>query len=97
MKNTYKQVLAVDNGCIIFELVIFFAHYMKIEVKKILSKQEMKVLELVAKGYTSEKIGGILSIATSTVQTHRRNMLKKSGLANTQQLLGMAYRESLLK
>ncbi len=50
--------MAVDNGCIIFDVVIFFAHYMKIEVKKILSKQEMKVFELVEKGYTSEKIGG---------------------------------------
>ena len=70
---------------------------MKVEIKKILSKREVKILELVAKGLTSEKIGEALAIAKSTVQTHRRNMLRKTGIANTQELVGWGYRLRLLK
>ena len=70
---------------------------MKAELNSIISKQELKILELVAHGYTSEKIGEILAIAKSTVQTHRRNMLRKTQFNNTQQLVGWAVREGLVK
>ena len=49
---------------------------MKEEVKNMISKRELKILGLEAKGYTSEKIAGVLEIAKTTVQTHRRNMLR---------------------
>ena len=63
----------------------------------LLSKSELKVLELVVKGLTSETIGIKLSIAKSTVQTHRRNMLRKTNFNNTQQLAGWAVREGWVK
>ena len=62
-----------------------------------LSSSELKVLELVAKGYTSEEIGLVLTIAKTTVQTHRRNMLRKTQFNNTQQLVGWAVREGVVK
>ena len=65
--------------------------------KKILSKRELTILELVASGNSSEQIGIALMISKTTVQTHRRNMLRKTGLNNTQQLVGWGYREKLLK
>lgn len=65
--------------------------------KKLLSKSELKVLELVVKGFTSEKIGIKLSLAKSTVQTHRKNMLRKTKFTNTQQLVGWAVREGWVK
>ena len=61
-----------------------------------LSRREITILQLVAMGNTSEQIGGLLSISKATVQTHRRNMLKKTGFNNTQQLVGWGYREKLL-
>jgi DNA-binding NarL/FixJ family response regulator len=67
------------------------------EPKKMISKRELKILELVARGYTSEKIGELLHIAKSTVQTHRRNMLYKTGFNNTTQLVSWGYKEKLLK
>jgi DNA-binding CsgD family transcriptional regulator len=70
---------------------------MKEEVKKIISTRELKILELVAKGYTSERIGEMLAIAKTTVQTHRRNMLRKTGISNTQELVGWGYRNQLLR
>ena len=62
-----------------------------------LSKSELKVLELVGKGFTSEAIGVQLDITKTTVQTHRRNMLRKTQFNNTQQLVGWAVREGLMK
>ncbi|MFV5702516.1 response regulator transcription factor [Flavobacterium sp. XS2P12] len=63
----------------------------------VLSKSELKVLTLICNGYTSENIGVKLGITKSTVQTHRRNMLRKTGFKNTQQLVGWAVREGLVK
>ncbi|WP_371132960.1 response regulator transcription factor [Lutibacter sp.] len=58
---------------------------MTIKAVKLLSKSELKVLELICNGYTSETIGLKLEIAKSTVQTHRRNMLRKAVFKITQQ------------
>ncbi|TRX15950.1 helix-turn-helix transcriptional regulator [Flavobacterium franklandianum] len=63
----------------------------------VLSKSELRVLTLISAGFTSEAIGLKLEITKSTVQTHRRNMLRKTGFNNTQQLVGWAVREGLLK
>jgi DNA-binding CsgD family transcriptional regulator len=63
----------------------------------VLSKSELRVLLLICAGLTSEAIGLKLEITKSTVQTHRRNMLRKTGFNNTQQLVGWAVREGLLK
>lgn len=56
-----------------------------------ISKSELKVLNLIAKGLTIESIGQKLEITKYTVQT-RRNMLRKTGLNNTQQLVGWAVK-----
>ena len=63
----------------------------------VLSKSELKVLSLICEGLTSETIGLKLEITKNTVQTHRRNMLRKTGFNNSQQLVGWAMREGLLK
>ena len=70
---------------------------MKEAIKNVISNRELKILGLVAKGYTSEKIGEVLEIAKTTVQTHHRNMLHKTGFNNTQPLVGWGYRLQLLK
>ena len=61
-----------------------------------LSRREITILQQVAMGNTSEQIAAVLNISKATVQTHRRNMLKKTGFNNTQQLVGWGYREKLL-
>jgi DNA-binding CsgD family transcriptional regulator len=67
------------------------------ESQKLLSKQELKILEMIARGYTSENIAGELAIAKSTVQTHRRNMLRKTGIKNTHHIVAWAYKNKILK
>jgi DNA-binding CsgD family transcriptional regulator len=63
----------------------------------VLSKQEIKILELMANGHTSEDIAEKLSIAKSTVQTHRRNMLRKTGKKNSHHILAWAFTTKILK
>jgi two-component system nitrate/nitrite response regulator NarL len=70
---------------------------MNASAKTILSKQELKILELLSMGHTSEKMGVALDITKYTVQTHRRNMLRKTGFGNSQQLVGWRYINRLLR
>ncbi|MBK8502009.1 MAG: helix-turn-helix transcriptional regulator [Saprospiraceae bacterium] len=57
-----------------------------------LTKRENQVLELLIKGLNSEEIGQILHISKNTIDTHRRNMLQKTGVKNTAELVGLAQR-----
>ncbi len=42
-----------------------------------LSKQETKVIKLIAQGYTSEEIASKLFVQKCTIDTHRKNINKK--------------------
>ena len=70
---------------------------MKEQDKPLLSRQEINILGLVSQGFISQQIAETLAITRLTVQTHRRNMLRKTGFNNTQQLVGWAVREGLVK
>lgn len=51
-----------------------------------LGMRERQVLKLVAEGHTSGQIGEILSIAASTVDVHRRNIMRKLDLHSVAEL-----------
>lgn len=51
-----------------------------------LGTRERQVLQLVAEGYTSIQIGEKLHIASSTVEVHRRNIMRKLGLHSVAEL-----------
>lgn len=61
------------------------------------SDRELEILELIAQGKTSEDISKILSISKHTVITHRRNMLDKSKVKNSSELILLAYRQNMIK
>ena len=63
-----------------------------IESKETLSHREKQVLRLLVEGKASKEIGVILNISKQTVDTHRKNMLKKNNLSNTSELIGKAIR-----
>ncbi|HEX8529304.1 MAG TPA: LuxR C-terminal-related transcriptional regulator [Cytophagales bacterium] len=60
-----------------------------------ISKQEKKVLRLVAEGYTSKQIANQLFISLHTVNTHRRNILEKTRSKNTRELIGRTVARQL--
>lgn len=55
-------------------------------VPSALGARERQVLQLVAEGYTSKQIGHKLHVASSTVDVHRRNIMRKLGLHSVAEL-----------
>ncbi|WP_422359815.1 response regulator [Reichenbachiella sp.] len=67
------------------------------EVKQYkLSSRELDVIKLVAEGLTSQEIADQLFISELTVQTHRRNMMRKLDLKNSMQVVQFAKDNELI-
>lgn len=62
-----------------------------------LSRREKDVLKLIMDEFTTQEIADKLFISFGTVETHRRNMLIKTGARNTVGLVKMALEYDLLK
>ena len=52
-----------------------------------LSRRELEILEILAEGKTSREIGDQLFISSHTVDTHRRNIIRKTRVRNTAELI----------
>jgi len=60
-----------------------------------LGARERQILQLLAEGHTSSEIARQLHIATTTVDSHRRNIMKKLDLHSVAELTKYAIREGL--
>ncbi len=54
------------------------------------SEKEIQILALLTQGYTSKQIAHALCNSPFTVDTHRKNMLQKSKMSNTAELITFA-------
>jgi two-component system NarL family response regulator len=61
-----------------------------------LGNRERQVLQLVAEGLSTTKISGRLCIAPSTVEVHRRNIMRKLDLHNVADLTRYAIRNGIV-
>lgn len=61
-----------------------------------LSARERDIVRLLAEGFASKQIGDQLCISTHTVDTHRRNLLKKTGTRNTLELAVACVKRGLV-
>ena len=57
-----------------------------------LKPREAELMELLAKGNTTVEISGILGITPSTVETYRKDILKKFQVHNTVELVDLMHR-----
>jgi DNA-binding NarL/FixJ family response regulator len=64
-------------------------------VEALLSARERQIVQLVAEGCSSSLIGEKLNISPSTVETHRRNIMRKLNLHNVAELTRFAIREGI--
>jgi len=60
------------------------------------TRREFDIIKLLEKGMNSEQIAQKTFISTNTVNTHRRNILNKSGKANMQELIHELKEQGLL-
>jgi DNA-binding NarL/FixJ family response regulator len=62
-----------------------------------LTPRELEVTKLIAEGLTSEEVGQTLTIAKSTVDRHRDNILEKLGMRNRVDLTRYAIKRGLVE
>jgi two-component system nitrate/nitrite response regulator NarL len=55
----------------------------------VLTRREKEILQLLSGGLTSNEIAGRLFLSNYTVDTHRKNMLQKFNVHNTQSLMNV--------
>ncbi|GGD05175.1 response regulator [Hyunsoonleella pacifica] len=95
LKNSSLEVVleairTVASGKTYFDKKINMPTAEKNISKSILSTREQEILQLISKGYTSHQIADQLFIGKSTVDTHRKNMIRKLGLNGANELLRYA-------
>lgn len=61
----------------------------------VLSKREKEIIQLIRQGLTSHEIANQLFLSTYTVDTHRRNILRKLDLKNTAMMVLYAQQHQL--
>lgn len=64
-------------------------------VYEILGVREREVLQLLAEGLTSSQIAQRMGVATTTIDTHRRNIMRKLDLHSVAELTKYAIREGV--
>lgn len=62
-----------------------------------LTPREIEILKLVAREMSSRQIAEILFISERTVETHRKNILKKTGATNLAGLVKYAYVNNIIQ
>ncbi|AOW16548.1 DNA-binding response regulator [Polaribacter vadi] len=99
IKMLSKAIIAVANRQTFFDPNVafnFMNNYIDDNVtigksdKIILSNREKEILNLIANGKTSKEISETLFIAKTTVDTHRKNMIRKLDLSSGNELVKYA-------
>lgn len=95
LKNSSLQIVleairTVAAGKAYFDKKIHLPSAEKNKSKSVLSSREKEILGLISRGKTSHEIADQLFIGKSTVDTHRKNMIRKLGLSGAGELLRYA-------
>ncbi|TMU57492.1 response regulator [Flagellimonas algicola] len=85
-----EAIRVVATGKTFYDRKLHLPNTQKNSSKSVLSSREREILQLIAKGRTSHQISEELFIGKSTVDTHRKNMIRKLGLSGAGELLRYA-------
>lgn len=85
-----EAIRTTASGNTYFDKKIELSSESKNSSESLLSAREREILQLVSKGLTSHQIADKLFIGKSTVDTHRKNMIRKLGLSGAGELLRYA-------
>lgn len=67
-----------------------------LNIQMILSEREMEILKLIVDEYSNKEISEKLCVSNSTVETHRKNLIKKLNVKNTIGLVKYALKNNLV-
>ncbi len=60
------------------------------------TKQEITVIKHISEGKDYKQIAGLLEVSPNTINTHKRNILKKSKCRNTAELVARSIKEGVI-
>lgn len=83
-----KQYLSDDAGRLM--------HKPEDDGSPVLTRREVEVLGLIAEGMTNQEIAEKLFVSSTTVITHRKNLMTKLGAKNTAILIKIAVQKKLI-
>jgi two-component system NarL family response regulator len=90
-----KRYLSPDIAGVVVDAHLDEPAHPGASLSSILASREREVLQLLAEGHSSPEIARRLHIAPSTVETHRRNIMKKLDVHSVAELTKYAIREGL--
>lgn len=102
LKELEAAVLAVVNGGTYFakeflgHLSVSFKNSVALKSDINLSERELEVLRLICEGDSNNVIAEKLFISVHTVDGHRRNLIAKTGVKNTPNLVMFAVKNGLI-
>ena len=67
-----------------------------IRITDVLSKRELEITKLITLEYTNEEIASYLDISKRTVETHRKNIFKKTKVKSIVGLVILAFKSRLI-
>jgi two-component system response regulator NreC len=65
-------------------------------IENLLTEREIQILQMIAEGYTNTQIAEKLFISTGTVDTHRKNIMKKLNIHNVSGLVKYAIKHKII-
>ena len=83
---------AIERFCRAREKVKLHRIPEELRTKYSLTNREIEIIELIAQCKSSKEIAEILFISRHTVDTHRRNILEKTDMKSTTELLNFIFR-----
>lgn len=97
--QSFSKMLTVmdtsNNKNILFATKVGQKELMPLSLPQI-SKRELELLQLMAKGLNSPQIAEVLFISYHTVENHKRNLRKKTNTKTSAQLIDYVWRNNLL-
>ena len=90
LKDLVNAIKVVHQGNVFFDgnLVLNHGHNLQEEVN--FSQREKEIIKLIGTGSTSQEIADHLFISKNTVDTHRKNILRKLGSSSRNELIKYA-------
>jgi two-component system, NarL family, nitrate/nitrite response regulator NarL len=73
------------------------SHQKKPAVPTHVTNREKQLIALIEKNYSNKEIAASLNISLLTVETHRKNILRKTGASNVLSLVKWAYENNILQ
>lgn len=90
LKDLLLAIRTVAGGKTYFDANIILPKIEHSHKRSLLTRRQIEILKLVAQGKTNNEIAELLFIGKSTVETHRKNMIRTLGLQGSGELLRYA-------